>query len=119
MCHIEEAIFNNCPSACRPVYYKRYVDDTFLLFQSKIAAELFLEHANNAHPQIKFTIEHEEDNCISFLDVLITRNERNFSTTVFHNTLILSKIDYGCQVHASASNRVLNKLNVIHNDGFN
>lgn len=47
------------------------------------AAELFLDFANNLHPDIHFTIEHENNNCLPFLDVLITRSEYNFSTSVF------------------------------------
>ena len=39
MCHLEEALFSQCSPAFRPVYYKRYVDDTFILFQTKVAAE--------------------------------------------------------------------------------
>ena len=35
-----------------------------------------------------------------------------------HNSLILSKLDYGCQAYASASERTLNKLNSIHNEGL-
>ena len=83
MCHIEEILFSQCSPAFRPVYYKRYVDDTFILFQSKVAAEQFLEYANSLHPNINFTIEHENNNCLPFLDVLITRSDQHFSTSVF------------------------------------
>ena len=83
MCHIEEILFSQCSPAFRPVYYKRYVDDTFILFQSKVAAEQFLEFANNLHPNINFTIEHENNNGLPFLDVLITRYDQHFSTSVF------------------------------------
>ena len=83
MCHIEEIIFNQCSPAFRPVYYRRYVDDTFILFQTRVAAEMFLEFANNLHPNIDFTIEHESDNCLPFLDILITRSNQYFSTSVF------------------------------------
>jgi hypothetical protein len=26
---------NNCPTNCKPLLYRRYVDDTFLLFRSR------------------------------------------------------------------------------------
>ena len=68
------------------MYYKRYVDDTFILFQTKVAAEQFLEFANNLHPSIKFTIDHEHNNCLPFLDILITRSDQYFSTSVFRKT---------------------------------
>ena len=83
MCHLEEILFHECSPAFKPFYYKRYVDDTFLLFQTKVAAEQFLELANRLHPQIKFTIEHENENCLPFLDVLVTRSAQHMSTSVF------------------------------------
>ena len=83
MSSLEETLFSQCPSAFRPVFYRRYVDDTFLLFQNKVAAEQFLEFANNVHNNIRFTIEHENNNCLPFLDILITRQPQHFSTSVF------------------------------------
>ena len=83
MCYLEETIFSQHSSSCRPVYYKRYVDDTFILFRNKASAEIFLDYANSLHPNINFTIEHETNNCLPFLDVLITRRDSNFSTSVF------------------------------------
>ena len=83
MCHLEETLFAQCSPTFRPAYYRRYVDDTFILFRTKVAAEQFLEFANSLHPNIQFTIEHETNNCLSFLDVLITRSEQHFSTSVY------------------------------------
>ena len=34
MCHLEESIFSECPQDIRPKLYKRYVDDTFALFEN-------------------------------------------------------------------------------------
>ena len=83
MCHLENNLFDQCPSGSRPVYYKRYVDDTFIFFQNKTAAEQFLDFANSLHPNVQFTIEHETNNCLPFLDVLISRSSHNFNTSVF------------------------------------
>ena len=55
-----------------PSVYRRYVDDTFLVFNDRDDAELFLDFMNK---NIKFTVEIEENNCLPFLDVLITRND--------------------------------------------
>ena len=35
MSHFEEDIFNRCPSNFKPLFYIRYVDDTFLLSTEK------------------------------------------------------------------------------------
>ena len=83
MSNLEETLLSQCPPIFRPILYRRYVDDTFLLFRSKAAAEQFLEFANNVHANINFTIEHENNNCLPFLDILITRQQQNFSTSVF------------------------------------
>ena len=83
MCHLEDILFRDCSPAFRPLFYRRYVDDTFLLFRSEDAAEQFLEYANGIHNNIQFTIEHENNDCLSFLDIMITRCNEHFSTSVF------------------------------------
>ena len=55
-----------------PLFYKRYVDDTFLIFNDRDDCELFLEFINLEHKNIRFTLEVENDNCLPFLDVLFT-----------------------------------------------
>ena len=84
MCHLENIMFNQCPSEYRPVYYRRYVDDTFLLFRNRFAAQQFLEFANSIHDNITFTIEFENNNkSLPFLDILVTRCTQHFTTSVF------------------------------------
>ena len=83
MCYLEDILLDQCSREYRPVYYRRYVDDTFMLFRSKFAAEQFLQFANNIHNNINFTIEFEDNDCLPFLDILVTRHTDNFSTTVF------------------------------------
>ena len=83
LCHHEVNWLNDCPSQFRPRYYKRYVDDTFLLFDHQSHAQLFLNYLNSKHPNIKFTMEIENNNKLSFLDVLITRDSNKFYTSVY------------------------------------
>ena len=52
-------------------FYKRYVDDIFIITNNKAEADNFLERANSLHEKIKFTIEHEKDNKLAFLDTVI------------------------------------------------
>ena len=67
-----------------PSVHRRYVDDTFLEFNDRDDAELFLDFMNSLHKNIKFPVEIEENNCLPFLDVLITRNdEGNISTSMY------------------------------------
>ena len=75
--------FKNCPSKFKPVIYRRYVDDTFLLFRSKHHIEKFRNYLNRQHKNIKFTSETENKNSMSFLDIKITRNDNKFMTSVY------------------------------------
>ena len=68
-------MLDNCPLAYHPLFYSRYVDDTFLLFRDKYQADRFLEYANGLHPNIKFTIEYENNDKLPFLDILVTRSD--------------------------------------------
>ncbi|CAH8643572.1 unnamed protein product [Schistosoma mattheei] len=53
--------------------YSRYVDDTFIVCNNKQHAIHMLKHFNNAHPNIQFTMEHEQNDMFHFLDVAIKR----------------------------------------------
>ena len=66
------------------MYYKRYVDDLFVLFRSPHHLEKFNEYLNTKHANIKFTSEKEVNGSLPFLDVLISRNKEGFTTTVYH-----------------------------------
>ena len=83
MCGLEESMLDNCPLRYHPLYYNRYVDDTFALFKTEYDAECFLDHANARHPNIKFTIEKEQSSQLSFLDVLVFRDNGHFNTSIF------------------------------------
>ena len=63
----------NCPNAFKPLYYRRYVDDIFLLFTNTQGLEQFQEYLNSQHPNMNFTSEIESDNSLAYLDVYITR----------------------------------------------
>ena len=42
-----------------------------------------MDHVNPIHPSIQFTMEKEQDNKLSFLDVLITHTDQELSTFVY------------------------------------
>ena len=42
------------------LFYRRFVDDTFCLFNSELGAVLFFQFINNQHPNVHFAIEIEE-----------------------------------------------------------
>ena len=79
----------DCPKNFKPVYYKRYVDDIFALFNKPEHAQFFLEYMNKKHKNMKFSIETEINGSLSFLDVKIFRENDKFVTSVFSTSTSL------------------------------
>ena len=73
----------NCPIDFKPVLYRRYVDDTFLLFNSRDHVQLFLTYLNSQHPNINFTFDNEQDGILPFLDVKVKKGEQEFTTSIY------------------------------------
>lgn len=70
--HFEEQALNSAPK--KPKLWLRYVDDVFAVWSyGEDELLTFLNHLNNQHPNIKFTIEKEKDGILPFLDVKIER----------------------------------------------
>ena len=68
----------------KPLLYRRYVDDTFLIFQSASDTDNFFRWMNQQHRNIKFTKEDEHDGQLPFLDVLVKRElDGSLQTTVY------------------------------------
>ena len=86
MCHFENIWSESCPSHYRLIVYRRFVDDTFLLFQSKDHVEKFRHYLNKQHKNIKFTSEIEENGSLSFLDIKISHENNKFMTSVYRKS---------------------------------
>ena len=71
------------PLQFRPKYYRRYVDDIFLMFESRDLVKKFLKYMNSRHPNIQFTCEEESKNKISFLDISVTRINNKLTTSFY------------------------------------
>ena len=78
LCFYEEKWLSSCPHF-KPVFYRRYIDDTFLVFKHRSHVPLFL----NKHPNIKFTCETEISNKLKFLDCNIHRVNNTFKASVY------------------------------------
>ena len=59
------------------------MDDTFLLFKNRSHILPFFEYLNSQHHNIKFTIEHENSGKLAFLDVLVHKENSNFTTDLY------------------------------------
>ena len=72
-----------CPNEFKPLFYRKYVDDIFVLFES--AEHLSKSHAclNTCHPNMSFSFEQEINDKLSVLDVEVSRQQGKFVTTVY------------------------------------
>ncbi|XP_046545191.1 uncharacterized protein LOC124255340 [Haliotis rubra] len=71
-------------SFVKPMCWHRKVDDTFVILHPGQDPDQLLQHLNNQHQRIKFTMEPETNNKLPFLDVLVSRTPTNtFQTTVY------------------------------------
>ena len=83
MCSFENKWLKDCPHSLKPVFYRRYVDDIFVLFSSLDQAEKFKKYLSSKYPNIKFSLEKENDGRLSFLDINIFREKGKFVTNVY------------------------------------
>lgn len=66
------------------IFFYRYVDDIIILFDGNSRQiTLFNNFVNNIHPNLKFTIELEQNNSLNFLDITLTKINNSFSFKIF------------------------------------
>ena len=58
----EKKWLKKCPLEFKPVFYKRYVDDIFVLFKSTNHLEQFHNYFNNCHLNISFSFQKQKKN---------------------------------------------------------
>ena len=81
-CH-KKIWLQSCPSEFKPVIFRRYVDDTFLLFRLKHPNEKFRNYFSRQHKNVRFTFEIENESSILFYDIKISRDNNTFTTSVY------------------------------------
>ena len=74
---------NDCPKVFKPVFYKSYVDDIFVLFKRPEHVKPFVDYMNSKHKNINFSFEKEKDEQIPFLDVNVFCENGKFVTNVY------------------------------------
>ena len=57
LCFHEQISLNECPDEFKPAYYRRYIDDIFVLFRSPDHLGKFKNYLNSKHRNIRFTCE--------------------------------------------------------------
>ena len=64
--HHEENWLNKCRIEFKPSFYRRYVDDIFIPFESPKSALSFCDYMSSKHQNINFTVEQENIGSLSF-----------------------------------------------------
>ena len=83
MSYYEQIWLDECPAEFKPKFYRRYVDDIFILVEKIEHLDKFKEYLNSQHQNINFTSEIECEGKLPFLDNLIDRKEGKFITSVY------------------------------------
>ena len=82
MIHLEKKLMKKLKKA-GVIWYKRYVDDTFLIIHKNAKIYKIAKILNSLHKDIQFTSAQEQNNKLPFLDVLVRRNKKMFETSVY------------------------------------
>ena len=83
LCYHEGNWLLACPPDIKPSFYRRYVDDIFLLFDNLVQVERFKAYMNTRHKKMKFTSEIEENEILPFLDIKVIHEASAFITSVY------------------------------------
>ena len=83
MCSFRNKWLKDCTHSLKPVFYRRYVDNIFIMFSSLNQVEKFKKYLFSKHPNMKFSLEKENDDHLSFLDINIFREKGKFVTNVY------------------------------------
>ena len=97
------------PVEFRSLYYRRYVDDIFVLLNSAEHLKCFYSYLNSRHLNISLTIENEKDNRMSILDVNIIREKDKFTTSVYRKPTFS-----GIYTHFDSFLPSSNKIGLLH-----
>ncbi len=95
--YFESIFLDNCPDCFKPLFYKRFVDDILLVFDSSklpinttktFIVESFVRYLHDflKDTRIRFTYELEVDGRIPFLDCYIKRTDGYCNLSVFRKT---------------------------------
>ena len=79
----EQKWLSSCPQDFKPLVYKRYVDDTFLIFEKEEHILPFFNYLNAQHEKIKFTMEKESNKRLPFLNLLIEKDHSGINVSIF------------------------------------
>ena len=60
LCHYKKKRLNDRPNNFKPAFYKRYVDDIFVLLKKSEHVQLFVNYMNSKHKNISFSYKQKK-----------------------------------------------------------
>ena len=69
MSSLENKWLKDGPRGLKHVFFRRHIDDIFVLFPSINHAKEFKKYLSPKHPNRNFSLKKENDRCLSFLDI--------------------------------------------------
>jgi hypothetical protein len=82
--HIEQLLIKHWLETQEILYYKRYVDDILIIYDSaKLNPDQVTDSFNHYNPDLHFTSTHETNNCINYLDLTITRAAHSLQLGIY------------------------------------
>ncbi len=108
--NLEETALALCPIA--PLLYKRYVDDIFIVWDTRYGPyTVLLEIMNNLHPNIILSAEEENKGALAFLDLCVVRPDttvgRSYSLSVFRKETHADKYIHYSSCHPFTLKRIV------------
>ena len=81
--HHEGKWLNKCSIEFKPSFFRRYVDHSFVLFESSESADSFREYISSKDQNKNVIVEQENVGSLSFFEVKICRKNGKFITSVY------------------------------------
>ena len=94
---------------CKPKFYARYVDDTFICLK-KTDLEKTYQMFNKFDKDLKFTYEIENDQKINFLDVTVCRSNNNILTDWYRKSICSDRV-----IMYTSNHSLQQKKNIVYN----
>ena len=66
-----------------PLFYKWYIDDTFMVFFLRLESRHFFNTVNQLYPVLTFTCEIEHNNSLPYLNVLVEHMNFSLQMTIY------------------------------------
>lgn len=92
--------------ASKILFYRRYVDDTFLIYNGNTRQlHLFSNYLNSLSENIKFTLETENNSAINFLDLTLFKENSNLKYKIYRKPTTTDHT-----IHASSNHPQSHKM---------